>query len=245
MGGTFVLLGRAGYELHYLTIANGSGGTMTQDAATIATQRRDEARRAAGRARAVYHESLANDLEILYNRRLLARVASIVREVAPDILLAHAPDCYVEDHVNASRLAVSAAFGRAMLNFFVDPPKPVVKHPVCVYHAQPHLNRNQLRRFVEPEIYVDLATVMDDKLGMLSEHVSQGRWLGESQGMQSVLETFRQAATELGSKSGKFDTAEGWRRHHHAGFCAVDADPLVEALGGFCSVNERYRAELG
>ena len=244
MGGTFVLLAKAGYELHYLTIANGSGGTMTEDAATIATRRRDEAKRAAARAGAVFHESLANDLEILYDQRLLAGVASVVRSVAPEILLAHAPDCYMEDHVNASRLAVSAAFGRSMLNFLVDPPQPVTRKEVTVYHAQPHLNRNQLRKFIEPEVFVDIGSTLDDKLAMLAEHESQGTWLGESQGMESYLETFKSAAKELGARSGKFEYAEGWRRHHHAGFCSEDADPLREALADRCLVSQRYLEAL-
>jgi hypothetical protein len=30
--------------------------------------------------------------------------------------------------------------------------------------------------------------------------------------------------------SGRFEYAEGWRRHLHLGFCAADADPLSAAL---------------
>ena len=37
---------------------------------------------------------------------------------------------------------------------------------------------------------------------------------------------------EVGKMSGQFEFAEGWRKHLHAGFCAPDADPLREALGG-------------
>lgn len=247
MGGTFLLLGKAGYELHYMTIANGSGGTTVLDAATIATRRRQEARKAAARAQAVFHESLVNDLEVVYDRRLLGRVGAVVREVAPEILLVHAPDCYVEDHVNAARLAVSAAFGRSMRNFFVDPPRSFTMDTVTVYHAQPHLNRDQLRRFVRPEIYVNIGSVLGDKLGMLGEHETQGAWLGESQGMKSYLESFKEAARELGTVSKRFEFAEGWRRHHHAGFCAPDADPLTAALApaGLCLVDDVYVRALG
>lgn len=246
MGGTFLLLGRAGFELHYMTIANGSGGTTTLDTATIATRRREEARRAAARAKATFHESLVNDLEIVYDRRLLSRVASVVREVAPAVLLVHAPDCYVVDHVNASRLAVSAAFGRNMRNFLVDPPRPAILADVTVYHAQPHLNRDQLRRFVRPELYVDITSVLDEKLAMIGEHESQGAWFDESQGMKSYLESFKAAARELGQLSSVYEFAEGWRRHHHAGFGAESADPLGDALApmGACMADDRYRKSL-
>ena len=246
MGGTFLLLGKAGYELHYLTVANGSGGTTSLDTATIATRRREEARRAATRARAVYHESLVNDLEVVYERRLLGRVASVVREVAPEILLVHAPDCYIEDHVNACRLAVSAAFGRNMRNFFVDPPRPIVRTDITVYHAQPHLNRDQLRRFVRPELFVDIESVLDDKLAMLGEHESQRVWLDESQGMKSYLDSFKEASRELGAASKRYQFAEGWRRHHHAGFGPLEADPLSNVLGerGLCFADEEYARGL-
>jgi hypothetical protein len=30
--------------------------------------------------------------------------------------------------------------------------------------------------------------------------------------------------------SGRFAYAEGWTRHLHLGYCAEDADPLLEAL---------------
>ena len=31
--------------------------------------------------------------------------------------------------------------------------------------------------------------------------------------------------------SGRFEYAEGWRKHLHLGFCSADADPLAAALG--------------
>jgi hypothetical protein len=33
--------------------------------------------------------------------------------------------------------------------------------------------------------------------------------------------------------------AEGWRRHSHLGFSAVETDPLMEILAEFCSAREQ------
>jgi hypothetical protein len=44
--------------------------------------------------------------------------------------------------------------------------------------------------------------------------------------------------------SGRFAYAEGWRRHSHLGFSVQDTDPLAEALGGLCHVDEEYRRAL-
>jgi hypothetical protein len=39
--------------------------------------------------------------------------------------------------------------------------------------------------------------------------------------------------------AGKGQYAEGWRRHSHLGFSAVETDPLMEILAEFCSAREQ------
>ena len=161
---------------------------------------------------------------------MLARVASIVREVAPEILLTHSPSDYMEDHTNACRLAVTAAFARGMPNFPVDPPCKPVTGPVTVYHAQPYSHRDPLRRLVEPEIYVDVTDLIQRKTAMLACHASQQRWLDESQGVSAYLNTMRELDEELGRMSTLFQYAEGWRRHLHLGLCGEKDNPLLAAM---------------
>ena len=231
MSGTLVLLGRAGYELHYMTVANGSCGTSKYDRATIVEIRREESIAAAELIGATYHEPLVDDLDIYYDKVSAARLGAVVREVAPEILLVHSPEDYMEDHANACRLAVTAAFCRCMRNFPVEPHVEPVDDPVTIYHAQPFGNRTPLRRIVRPDIFVNVSDVLDVKNDMLAAHKSQRRWLDESQGQDSYLRTMRQLARELGIWSERFEYAEGWRRHLHLGFCGPDDDPLTTALG--------------
>jgi LmbE family N-acetylglucosaminyl deacetylase len=230
MSGTLMLLGAAGYELHYMNVSNGNLGTTQYDTATIVAMRRNEAREAAASIGAVFHESLCSDLDIFYDRPTLAQVASVMRDVAPDIVLTHSPVDYMEDHVNAGRLAVTAAFARGMPNFPVTPPRPAIMKPVAVYHAQPYSNRDPLRRLVVPDFYVDVTDREDDKVAMLAKHASQKHWLDESQGLDSYLQTLRDQDAAVGRMSQRFQYAEGWRRHLHVGFCAEQYDPLCEAL---------------
>ena len=231
MAGTLILLGRAGCDLHYMNIANGSCGTTEFDAETIAAMRLEEAREAARLIGAVFHPPLVPDLEIFYEKGLLARVASVVRLVAPDILLVQAPQDYMEDHMNACRLAVSAAFCRGMRNFPVDPPREPVGNDVAVYHAQPHGNRDPLNHPVRPDFCVDIGSVIDLKTDMLAVHRSQKEWLDRSQGFDSYLHTMRELGRELGESTGRCEYAEGWRRHNPLGLCAAEADPLADLLG--------------
>lgn len=231
MSGTLMLLGSAGYELHYMNLSSGDLGTTQYDTPTIVAMRRKEARDAAASIGAVYHESICSDLDIFYDRATLAQVASVMREVAPDIVLTQSPVDYMEDHMNASRLAVTAAFARGMPNFVVTPPRPAIGKQVAVYHAQPYSNRDPLGRPVVPDFFVDVTDREEDKVAMLAKHISQKQWLDESQGLDSYLQTLRDQDAAVGRMSQRFAYAEGWRRHLHVGFCAEQFNPLYEALG--------------
>jgi LmbE family N-acetylglucosaminyl deacetylase len=173
---------------------------------------------------------LVNDFEIFYSLPLLSRLTSIIRQVNPSILLVHSPQDYMEDHTNACRLAVTAAFCRGMPNFAVVPHRIHINGEITIYHAQPHGNRDQLGRLVRPQVYVDISSVIESKVTMLGFHASQKSWLDESQGMDSYLKTMRVFAREVGEMSRTFDLAEGWRKHSPLGFCSVNADPLTAAL---------------
>ena len=231
MAGTLLLLKDVGYEIHYMTLANGSCGSTQYDKATIIRMRRAEAMAAAESVGAVFHESLVDDLEIFYDKPTLARLTSIMRDVAPEIVLTHPPVDYMEDHTNTCRLVVTAAFARGMPNFPVDPPRGPAEGPVTVYHAQPAGNRDPVGNLVHPQIYVDVADKIEQRVAMLAMHESQKRFLDETQYMDSYLDTLRDLAREVGEMSGRFTYAEGWQRHLHLGFCDDTANPLVAALG--------------
>jgi LmbE family N-acetylglucosaminyl deacetylase len=238
MAGTLLLLGQAGFELHMLNIANGCCGSATEPAEVIAARRWEEAQDAARTVGAVAHPPLVDDLTIEYSQGQLRRLAAIVREVAPTILLLHSPQDYMEDHMNACRLTVTAAFTRGMPNFETVPPTPPVNNEVTLYHALPYGLRDGLRRKIIPGQYVDITSVLPQKRAALACHRSQKEWLDVSQGLDSYLQTMEDMSAEVGAMArarrarlpDAFAFAEGWRRHAHLGFCGPDADPLADAL---------------
>ena len=191
-----------------------------------------------------YHPPLTNDLEIFYEPGLLRQMGALLRQVAPTLLLLPSPHDYMEDHMNASRLAVSAAFCRGMRNFPTTPATPPIETPVTIYHALPYGLHDGLRRRVEAEYFADIGPVLDCKREMLACHRSQKEWLDASQGLDAYLTTMETMSAEAGARSGRFAYAEGWRRHSHLGFCAQQDDPLREALGARVWVNEEYRKRL-
>src|SRR5256885_4682459 len=148
MAGALLLLKHAGWKIHYFNIANGSCGSQVFNADQARMIRRAEAKRAAKVLGARFHESLCNDMEIVYDLKLLRRVAAVIREVKPTVVLTHSPVDYMEDHTNACRLVVTAAFAHAMPNFRSVPPRPVADYDLTIYHAVTTSLREPLRRLV-------------------------------------------------------------------------------------------------
>lgn len=230
MAGTLIMLGQMGYELHYLTVANGSCGSVVLPAEEIARIRTEEAGNAASLIGAVYHKPLVDDLTIYYEDSLIRKLCAIVREVRPTILLLPSPQDYMEDHINTSRLMVTAAFCRNMPNFATEPPSSPIYTDMAIYHALPYGLCDQLRQPVIPHFYVDITNQLAKKREMLACHLSQKSWLDETQGMDDYLNTMQEMNTRIGEMSRKFTYAEGWRRHSHLGFASRDFDPLYDSL---------------
>jgi LmbE family N-acetylglucosaminyl deacetylase len=245
MAGTLLLLRDAGWQIHYLNLSTGNCGSMELSAARTRAIRRREAQQAAKLLGACWHPPMCDDLEIFYNLRTLRRLAAIIREVKPSIVLTHSPQDYMEDHMNTCRLAVTAAFARGMPNFRTSPARRAATGDVTVYHAMPHGLRDSLRRRVVPGAFVNTTSVHAGKRAALAAHASQKSWLDASQGMDSYLLAMDEMSLAVGKMSGKFRHAEGWRRHLHLGFSATDADPLAEALRNNCLLNEDYESSTG
>ncbi len=244
MAGTLLLLKKAGWEIHYLNLASGHCGSLSRSAAATRLLRRREAERAARLLGAHYHPSLVDDLEILYELKTLRRLAAVLREVKPTIVLTHSPQDYMEDHTNACRLAVTAAFARGMPNFKTLPPRAATAGDVTVYHAMPHGLCDGLRRRIRPGAFVNTTSVHQVKRAALAAHASQKAWLDASQGLDSYLLALDELSRAVGRMSRRFQHGEGWRRHLHLGFSATDSDPLARALGSDYLLNRAYERSL-
>src|SRR6185503_7068188 len=132
MAGTLLLLKERGWEIHYFNLSTGNCGSVRYGDAQTRRLRLAEAKRAAKILGAHFHSPIADDLEIFYDIKSLRRVAAVIREAKPSIVLTHSPQDYMEDHVNTSRLAVTAAFARGMPNFWTAPQRKAVEGDVNV-----------------------------------------------------------------------------------------------------------------
>lgn len=231
MAGTLLMLSRAGYEPHIHVVASGSCGSATNDHDTVVQVRLEEAKAAAAALGAKFYAPITDDLEVLYTLPLLRKVAAVVREAQPDIILTHSPYEYMEDHSNTCRLVVTAAFSRGMRNFVTDPKLAPVAGNLTLYHALPYGLCNPFGEPVSPAMYVNITEVLEQKRSALTCHASQKEWLDTSQGLDSYLQAMDDMSREVGEWSENYRYAEGWRKHSHLGFCDVNSDPLRDALG--------------
>ncbi|MEP7291243.1 MAG: PIG-L family deacetylase, partial [Chloroflexota bacterium] len=109
MAGTLLLLKDAGADIHLWNLCNGCHGSMVYGYDEIKRMRWEEAQAAAREAGATIYPPFADDLALFYDAPSIARVAAVIRRVKPDIILTQPPQDYMEDHMNACRITVTAA----------------------------------------------------------------------------------------------------------------------------------------
>jgi N-acetylglucosamine malate deacetylase 1 len=242
--GTLLLLKEQGWDIHYMNLSGGDLGSLKYNRQETRAIRTQEGRNAAQIIGATFHDPVSNDLQILYDLETIKHISAVIRTADPSIILTHALSDYMYDHENTAQLVVSAAFVKGMTNYETSPPQPAVSTDVTIYHAMPHGLQTPMRQRVRAGQYVDTTTMHSKKREALAAHASQKEFLDATQGMDSYLVTMDEFSKEVGTLSGKFAYAEGWRRHLHLGFSAVEHDPLSEALGDLCLIDDIYEASL-
>lgn len=231
MAGTLLQLRDAGWEIHYVNVSSGNMGSTVMSAAETARVRRREAQASAKLMGAKWHAPFCNDIMVFYNEENIRRLTAIVRAARPSVVLTHALQDYMEDHMIVARLAVSATFSRGIPNFRSIPAREPDLTSCTIYHAMPVGQCTPLREPVIPELLIDTTKVHALKREALACHASQKEWLDKTQGQESYLKTMDGYSLTLGKKSKRFEHAEGWIRHLHYGFGAENDDPLRDALG--------------
>ena len=241
MAGTLLALCARGWEVHYFNVANGCAGSTSETPANTAKIRLAEAKASCRLGGFRHHLPIANDLGITYEQKQIAKTIAVVRAATPSIILTQSPQDYMEDHQNATRLAVAGGFCRGMKNAPCLPKRQPYFEDVAVYHAMPYGLRDGLGKLLHSGLWVDVGEHIDLKRRLLDSHKSQKLWLDTTQGMDSYLQTMIDLCVRMGNMSGKYKFAEGWRKHNPLGFTSDPAfDPLREALQDISMVDKRY-----
>lgn len=235
--GTLLLLKKLGWEIHYMTLSNGSCGSIELNAEEIGLKRVNESKESCAYAGFIFHEPFTKDLEIFYEDEQIRKVCAVVREVKPSIILTTSPQDYMEDHMNACRLTVTAAFAKAMPNYVSIPFVEPSEWPLAIYHACPQGLCDMLCNSIIPNFCVNVDSVIDDKIIMLRKHESQYKFLEETQGKSDYVEQMKEQCVIMANVFGKCKFAEGFRKHNYLGFGPEDFDPLKEVLKDYIVEN--------
>ena len=237
--GTMLLLKSEGWDLHYMNLSHGDMGSVEGTPESVSAQRKEEAKIACEVLGAHFHPSLSWDMQITYDVSLLRKLGAIIRDISPEILLTHATEDYMEDHMCTARLAVSAAFTKGMPLWQTAPSKPPIDQDIAVYHALPHGMRTPMGEETSPDFTIDISSVIEQKTAALACHASQKLWLDRSQGMDSYLRSMQDMSAETSQKfHPKSSFAEGWRCHHYIGFSKTKITPLQDSLKQYLYTKE-------
>lgn len=124
------------------------------------------------------------DSELSYNTDTILRVASVIRQYRPKIVVTHAQDTWHPDHQATSRIVTEAVRMAANQNAVLELPP----------HRTKSLYYFVANRQVQPDFFLDVSDLMDDKLAARTIH--------ESQFPKAAQERYRAMATIWGSEAG-------------------------------------------
>ena len=209
--GTLALLHQKGWKIHLATMTPGDAGSVELDAEEISKVRRGEAAQSAALLEGTYDCLECRDVLIMYDPPTLLKVTTLIRKIQPDLVFTHSPVDYMVDHETTSKLTKTACMS-CMIPNFKTPDYPNCETLPHLYYADPMGAKDCLGKRVEPEILLDISSVIDLKVKMLHCHDSQRSWLSHQQGMDDYANMMKQMGAENGKIIG-CDYAEGFRQH--------------------------------
>lgn len=227
-------------EIHIATFSVGECGSHSYDAQKTASIRRQEAQNSAAFAGATYHCLDQPDLGILYSPASLLSTVLLMRQLRPNIVLAHSPVDYSLDHEQSSLLARAACFAAPVPNYpnnYIDKDLALAGSAAAM-ETIPHLyycdaleGKDNLGRSLPPSICVDIDSVVEGKAQMLACHRSQFEWIAQHHrhsASQDLVATMRAWGRTRGELIGS-QYAEGFRQHK--GHAYPQNDLLGDLLG--------------
>lgn len=144
-GGTLLKLSKRGDRIHFLVLTKGGAGNAAS------STRRKEQERSAGYLKAKIFWGGYEDTRVPSGRVLISRIEEVMKKVKPDIVFCNYFDDTHQDHRILGDACYSATRYTKRVVFYEVP-------TTCNF---------------EPDVFVDIAQVMNKKLSLLRLHASQ------------------------------------------------------------------------
>ncbi|MFK7693987.1 PIG-L deacetylase family protein [Paenibacillus sp. HJGM_3] len=178
--GTLAKLKQAGHHIVLCHACKGDKGHYRIPADELTEIRRQEAREAGAVIGSEVLTLEFGDGELIAdNQDNRMRFVDMVRQAKPDIVITHAPNDYMPDHVAVSQLVFYATFFATLPNMKTQ--FEAAERVPALYYMD-----NLSGLGFEPTFYVDVTDHMTTKLEMLKKHQSQLVWLQEHDNVDIV-----------------------------------------------------------
>jgi len=167
-GGTAALFVAMGHKVKFLSVTNGDAGHMKEGGGMLAQRRLEETKEVSKRLGVSYEVLDNHDGELLPTLAIRMEVIKRIREWNADVVIAPRSNDYHPDHRYTGILVQDAAFMVGVPNIAPDTP-PLRKNPVFLYFQDNFKKPNPF----QPDIAVDISSVIDKKVYSLDAHQSQ------------------------------------------------------------------------
>ena len=194
-GGTLILLKYAGCDVTIAALTAGECGSKIVSGPEIKALRLKEASIAAKLIGAKYINLDIPDGSLDYDLKTAQKVAGLIRDVNPDIIITHPVDDYMTDHFHAGRLVLWAVPEAGHPNFSTASKSPAITKQPYVYHTDPQGLTNAKGQIVKVNTIVDISDVIEEKLKAFAAHKSQMGFLAHRNKPNAVEKTRRWAIT--------------------------------------------------
>lgn len=173
-GGTLRKYVEEGSEVYMCHIANGNLGhveIMPEALAEIRSRESEESGKIIG-AKKVFNLNIGDTFVNRYQKEAVDKLADVVREVRPDVIITHNEADYMQDHVETSRLVFDSSFVATIAHRSVQQAAFDRFVPIFYMDTLAGVDFN-------PTHYVDISSQIEIKLKALNCHRSQIDWMME------------------------------------------------------------------
>lgn len=174
--GTLARYREEGHQVGMVVATNGELASATLSATEIAHVRRQEASRSAEILGATLIWLDFPDGFLFSDRETRLRFIDALRQMDPDVVLAHSPADYHPDHRAVGQI-VADVRQLASARLIQTAESPTTKAPEILF-----MDTFGALEFA-PDIFVDISPTVDIKRKMLGMHESQNAWLQDLHGM--------------------------------------------------------------
>ena len=202
--GTLAKYVKQGHNVSVCHVANGNLGHVEILQDELRAIRFQEAENAAKVIGAKHYSVDIGDLYVTAeNDELINRLAAVVREVQPELIITHSEHDYMNDHMQTYYATLRASFAASLAHWDLTATTPTAG--VCpIYHMDPVAGTGFI-----PTEYVDISDTIELKLEALACHKSQIDWMRDHDHID-FLDFVRTCSKVRGFQSG-VAYAEGFR----------------------------------